>query len=411
LKSLVVIFLFACSIAANADTIRGAVQNNTTRKPAAGDEVQLKRIGQGMEDVGTTKTNAKGEFHFDVPPSQRPYVILVKHQDVTYTHVVRPGASGEIVVQVFNAAPNVKEINIAEHVMVLQTGKDNLLKVDELFTVINASNPPRTLSGPHTFELYLPEGAVIADAGAQSAGGMPLKSALVPQGEKNKFAFLYPIRPGETQFKVGYSLPYIGKLQITPRLVSGADSMLVVTPLSMNFTAADTSVYQPTSDPQLKNVNLYAVKNAKPQQQLGFEIAGTGEMPRDEQASAVPQGGQGRPEDNRPGGGMGVPNEKPDPLHSGQWLFLGVLTLFLTAGAVFVYISTPKAQAVAGATTAQKAQGAPSLLMEAMKEEVFQLESERIQGKISPPDYQLAKAALDRTLQRAVQRESVAGSK
>ncbi len=121
MKSLVVIFLFACSIAANADTIRGAVQNNTTRKPAAGDEVQLKRIGQGMEDVGTTKTNAKGEFHFDVPPSQRPYVILVKHQDVTYTHVVRPGASGEIVVQVFNAAPNVKEINIAEHVMVLRT--------------------------------------------------------------------------------------------------------------------------------------------------------------------------------------------------------------------------------------------------------------------------------------------------
>jgi hypothetical protein len=49
--------------------------------------------------------------------------------------------------------------------------------------------------------------------------------------------------------------------------------------------------------------------------------------------------------------------------------------------------------------------------MEVMKEEVFQLESERIQGKISQPDYQSAKAALDKTLQRAVQRESMSGSK
>jgi hypothetical protein len=43
--------------------------------------------------------------------------------------------------------------------------------------------------------------------------------------------------------------------------------------------------------------------------------------------------------------------------------------------------------------------------MEAMKEEVFQLESDRLQGKINPQDYLTAKAALDKTLQRAVQRQ------
>jgi len=86
-------------------------------------------------------------------------------------------------IQVFEATPNVKEISITEHVMVLQTAS-NVLKIDELFTVANASKPPRTLNGPHTLELYLPEGATILDAGAQSAGGMPLKSALVPQERK-----------------------------------------------------------------------------------------------------------------------------------------------------------------------------------------------------------------------------------
>ncbi len=416
MKSLATILLFACSIAANADTIRGAVQNGTTNKPAAGDEVLLKRIGQGMEDVGKTKTNAKGEFSFDVPPSQRPYIIWVKHQDITYTHVAAPGP-GVIAVRVFNAAPNLKEVSIAEHVIVLQT-INNVLKVDELYTVTNASNPPRTLTGPHTLELYLAEGATIADAGAQTAGNMPMKSALVPQTEKNKYAFGFPIKPGETQFKVGYSLPYSGKLNVNPKLTGAVDNMLVVTPLSMNFKPADAFVYQPTSDPQLKNVNLFVAKNVKPQQQLGFEIAGSGELPREqpEQASATAPGGSatggaGRPENNGPGGGLGVPNEKPDPLHSGQWLFLGVLTLFLAAGAVFVYTTTPNEPILAPGMAAQKIPGGPSLLMEVMKEEVFQLESERIQGKISQPDYQSAKAALDKTLQRAVQRESMSGSK
>jgi hypothetical protein len=45
------------------------------------------------------------------------------------------------------------------------------------------------------------------------------------------------------------------------------------------------------------------------------------------------------------------------------------------------------------------------MLMEALKEEVFQLEADRLQGKVSPQDYQTAKAALDKTLQRAVQRQ------
>jgi hypothetical protein len=97
-----------------------------------------------------------------------------------------------------------------------------------------------------------------------------------------------------------------------------------------------------------------------------------------------------------------VPNERPDPLHSGQWLFLGVLSLFLAAGGVFVYTSNQNAPAIVGAAVPQDRS---KLLMEAMKEEVFQLESDRLNGKINAQDYQTAKAALDKTLQRAVQRQ------
>jgi hypothetical protein len=46
------------------------------------------------------------------------------------------------------------------------------------------------------------------------------------------------------------------------------------------------------------------------------------------------------------------------------------------------------------------------MLLEALKEELFQLEVEKKQGKITPADYEKAKAALDQTLDRALKRQS-----
>ena len=47
-----------------------------------------------------------------------------------------------------------------------------------------------------------------------------------------------------------------------------------------------------------------------------------------------------------------------------------------------------------------------SMLMEGIKEELFQLEVERKQGQISQADYEKAKSALDQTLDRALKREA-----
>jgi ribosomal protein L29 len=50
---------------------------------------------------------------------------------------------------------------------------------------------------------------------------------------------------------------------------------------------------------------------------------------------------------------------------------------------------------------------APSnLLLAALKEELFQLEVERQQGKLEPGEYEKARAAVEQTLQRALNRKS-----
>jgi hypothetical protein len=404
LKQVAATLLLIFSLAAAADTLKGVVQNSTTNKPSAGDEVTLKKIGNGMEDVAKTKTNARGEFTFNVPPAQQPYLVWVQHQGVTYTQAGLPGGV-PVAVRVFDSSPNVKELSIPEHAMALQTSPDGaILSGEEFYTVSNQSVPPRTLAGQRTLEFYLPEGAKISEASVQS-GKAQLKATVVPTGEKNKFAFVFPIRPGQTQFHILYTVPYSGKLEINPRSDLRTDALMVVAPDSFKFNASDSSIYQNTPNPQYKTVNFYVAKNVTAQQKVAFEISGTGEMPREPEQTAS-NGGGGRGEPAGPGGGLGVPNERPDPLHSGQWLFLGVLSLFLAAGAVFVYTSNQNAPVTAGGPAMPQDRSA--MLMEAMKEEVFQLESDRLNGKINAQDYQTAKAALDKTLQRAVQRQSKA---
>jgi len=398
----ITLILLVCSLAAAADTLKGVVQNSTTSKPSVGDDVTLKKIGKGMEDVAKTKTNAKGEFSFSVPAEKQPYIVWVQHQGVTYTQAGLPGGV-PVAVRVFDAAANIKEISLLDHAMAIQTSEDGAtLNGEEFYTVGNQSTPPRTLTGQHTFEFYLPEGASITESSVQT-GKTQLKAAVIPSGEKNKFTFVFPIRPGQTQFHILYTVPYSGKLEIDPRSDLPTETLMVAAPDSIKFAASDSSIYQAKTNPQFKSVNFFIAKNLTPKQKVAFAISGKGEMPREpEQAAGTGNGGGARGEPSGPGGGMGVPNERPDPLHSGQWLFLGVLSLFLAAGGVFVYTSNQNVPALGQAIPQDRS----TLLMEAMKEEVFQLESDRLQGKINPQDYQTAKAALDKTLQRAVQRQS-----
>jgi hypothetical protein len=132
----------------------------------------------------------------------------------------------------------------------------------------------------------------------------------------------------------------------------------------------------------------------------------------------------------RPGGGLGPPIDAPDPLQKYQWWILGGLAALLLLGGVYV---ASRQQAAARALQRKKTGSSPtamqedddfepaeiapasprssnlrssSMLMEGIKEELFQIEVERKQGQISQSEYETAKAALDQTLERALKREA-----
>jgi hypothetical protein len=403
-----------------AAEITGSVRNSTTGKPAAGDDVVLLNMASGMDEVGRTKTDSQGRFHLKVDDAATPYLIRVIHQKVTY-HKPAPPGTPSVEVEVYDAAPKVEGVHAIVDVLRFEADSSSL-QVTELYGISNNSQPPRTQMSERTFEIFLPPGAEIQSSTAMTSGGMPVNSAPVPTGEKNRYAFLFPLRPGETRFQISYRLPYSGEADFQPRLTQDTEHLVVMVPPSMQFRSnAGAGAFQ--AMPEATGANVQVATSAKPGAEPGFHISGVGVMPREAQATgtgpkplaqgAAPAGGGEEEAGGRPGGGIGRPIDSPDPLHEYRWQFLGGLALLLAMGAFFVWNrGAGVAAAAPGASFAAPTSAAfppatrdrSAMLLEALKDELFQLETERHQGKISAAEYEKAKAALDQTIQRAVTR-------
>jgi hypothetical protein len=248
----------------------------------------------------------------------------------------------------------------------------------------------------------------------------------VPQKQKNRYAFVFPLRPGETQFQVSYHMPYSGEASFDPKTLYGAQHFVVVLPKSMQFSPATGAAFKAMQDPRQADAVVQVASNTTAGQPLAFKISGTGTMSdeaeetKNQQASPVggaQTSGAVAGRDSRPGGGLGPPIDAPDPLEKYRWYILGGFGVVLFAGAI--YIATRSKTATIpdyGPTDAElgippvpkpKSADRSALLLEALKEEIFQLEVEHKQGRISQQEYEKAKAALDQTLERAVKRSAV----
>jgi len=427
------IVMLLCALSA-AISLKGTVKNGTTGKPASGDDVVLLDISQGMNEAGRTKADAQGHFSFTYEETGGPHMVRVLHQGVNYFPqggIIPPGTS-TAEVTVYDAAAKVSDISLTVDMMRTQT-EGNDLQVTELWVVNNASNPPRTQMSDNAFEIMLPTGAQVDGSMASGPGGQPVSSAPVPQSEKNKFAFIFPVRPGETRFQVSYHLPYFGKIRIGPRPLYPTNHVVVMLPKTMQFTGAEAGYQTMTGgDP---DANIQVITNVNPAQDLSFNLSGTGVIPQGQQSATggASSGGAMAQRRGGPGGGLGAPEETPDPLHRYRGFILGGLAVALGLG-VFYVVTRPEPTFAGSAGVSEQPAPAASAtkrsvplrngsppphvatlsateasrngdrLLDALKEELFQLELERHQGKISGEEYEKAKAALDTTLARAAKR-------
>jgi hypothetical protein len=417
LQASVVLSLLLAAILSPAETLTGTVKNGTSDKPAAGDEVVLLKLGQGMEEAGRTKADGKGAFSFKVDDTSTPHLVRAVHQGVTFHRVAPPGTTSVDVV-VYDVSKKIDALSVTADVLRFQA-RSNELQGIRLFAVDNKSNPPRTQMSEQNFEFYLPDGAEVDTAIAMTEGGQPLTTAPVPQKEKNRYAFLFPLRPGETQFQVVFHLPYGGEASIDPKELYGTQHFVVMLPKTMQFASASGASFASMNDPRQPDAIVEVASNTRAGQPLAFKVSGTGILTDKEgsnqEADGPASGSTSAGRDSRPGGGLGPPIDAPDPLEKYRFYILGGFALVMAAGAFYIG-KRPRTASVpdfgppnielsdASRAATSTANGRSGLLLEALKEELFELEVEHKQGHISQQEYEKAKAALDQTLERALKR-------
>lgn len=408
-----------------AATITGTVTNQTVDRPSGGDIVSLIRLQQGMQVAAQTKTDASGHYTLNIPDADPMHLIRVTHEGADYFQAAPPGRT-TVNVDVYDVAAKVKGVTTEADVQRYETD-GNAVHVTENFFINNASSPKVTQFGPHAYVFYLPKGADIASAAALGPGSMPVQSSPMPTGAPGEYAFVFPLRPGETRFQLSYRLPYTGKLQIHPRFAGQVDNFALILPKSMQFTPGAGAGFQPVD--QDRSVQTYLVRSLTAASKLEFTIAGTGQLPQQTAATdtqAGPQAGAGPGEsteqaaqaaaesNTRPGIGLGVPVDTPDPLHKYRWWIVSLIVILVAVGAGISFRpqkpdaaeeGAPDAPAgSAGGATRHTAASRTPVLLQTLKDELFTLETERLQGKISTADYEQHKAALEVVLARALRR-------
>ncbi len=421
LHAAVASFLFAGSLA-QAAQLTGTVTNKTTGKPAAGDAVVLVEPMTGMTEVAHATVDSSGHYTLN-RPTNAPALIKVTHQGAEFfADAPQSGTVPDIAV--YDVAPKVDGVFIEADVLELEVANGQLHVIERYF-VHNTSMPPRTQWSPKSFEIVLPEEAIVESAQGQrpSTGSLPTTLKLQPNGPKGHYAFNFPIQPDEgdkdTQFNISYTIPYSGSFTFRPQVSLNTQSVGVLLPKSMTFTPGSGSVFTPIN--QDPNIQTFVAKNATPGKALEFSISGTGSMPREDQGAAGPGGPEAAaPGSGQPGGGIGEPINTPDPLSKYKWWILGGLAIVFVAAAAFLLrkpagtaggtiAQVPSAGVAAPVYTVSAATSSASkngALLSVLKEELFTLESEKLTGAVSPAEYAETKAALETVLKRALKQKS-----
>jgi hypothetical protein len=400
-----------------AAQVTGVVTNGTSNKPSSGDTVVLLSLSGGMNEVAHTKTDASGHFSLTPPEQGSQFLVRVEHQGVNYFQRASEG-SNVVNATVYDAAKTVDHLVYGGRVFRFQTTPDGRMEVSETFILRNESSPPRTKAGNTSFDFDLPAGAQIEEGVAQSPGGMPTNMRPIPVGAKNRYGFAFPLRPGQTRFQVTYSVPYTGtrEFKVTPELP--LVELGVMLPKSMEFNSSDPELGR---SPDVDGMTVFVAHDLASGKEVKFSVSGEGTIPGQ-------NGGESQPQTS-----AAASDETRDPLQTrnasstSRWYILGVLVVALAGGAYWLFrmqqgsplVRSSNTDPLRTASSSRKRQsraravmesssGAndaePADVLDAIKEELFQLERDRVEGGLSLEEYEASKAGLETLMRRHLKR-------
>ena len=415
---------FFLGASAFAGTLSGTVINRTTGKPEPNVDLDLLSPTAGMAELATAKSDAQG--HFSVTKDSigsAPVLIRATLHDVSFNTFAPPGRP-DVDVEVYDVSKDSKSITVPSHVIIFEPQDAKLVGAEE-YSIQNDSKPPSAFFRPDgNFDFTIPEDAALGQVSTTTAMGMAINQASIDKG-KGRFSIAYPFRPGQTNVRLSYELPYTNnsatlKLSAT---YPGAKLLVVVPPgitvTGNGLVAAGQEqgmmvfTHEPLLAKSILTVSLSGIAVAPP--------AGAG------QGQEAAQEGNSR-QDQGP-----EVISAPSRLDDFKWyLFAGLAALFamgallLSRKQVVVAAgedadfaaspakpsksaqtskakkATPTAVPVPPASVAAQVDQHVAVTMDSLKEQIFRLELRRQAGTISEEEYAREKARFDKLLRDLV---------
>jgi hypothetical protein len=434
------ILVCCASLIVSAGTLQGTVRNGTTGQAAAGVDVILIQLQGGMQPVGNTKTDAQGHFEFThAQIGASPMLVRAVYRGVNYHEPVPPGKSTADI-QVFEPTDKAGTFAIAARAVILQPNASDLL-VGEEYSIENKTQPPVAYFHQNgSFVFALPDGAELSQVSAAGASGMPVVQGTIDKG-KGLEAIDFPFRPGESNVRVSYKVPYAGnetKLRISsPYPVA---RLAVFAPPGVTVTGEG---FSPAGQEQ--GFNAYMREAVAANASLIVKVSGTAPMQSSSQGGGA-GGGGGRASSAAGNGGAQDPSVNsraeaggdaatatattiPARLDSLKWILVGGFAAIFALG--FVYLlrrpqvapvtgggtmnadayeaPVPKRAAKAASTATAPASTVAAEVdrevrgsLDELKDSLFRLELRRQAGTISEEDYARERERIDATLRNLV---------
>jgi hypothetical protein len=274
IKSALVLFFF-CSFALSAcaaDAVNGTVRNRTTGKPAAGDEIILLRLQNGMEEEARSRADATGAFSLPLLSADTPHIVRVIHQRVNYDQTV--SGKGPLEIAVFDAVPHIRGLQGTLGIAQVESDGQTL-KVTEMYSIANDSVPPVTQAGPRNFEISIAPKATLDSLLVKKGGGVWVNLAPVAiTGQQGRYTVDFPIRPGDTLFKFVYHLPYSDPTRLQVKLPYPIRNFAVMHPPSMSFKPSSVAAFASPGIAQGLRVEQAVGKPVR--DVAAFEVSGIG---------------------------------------------------------------------------------------------------------------------------------------
>jgi hypothetical protein len=249
----------------------GVVLNSTTGQPVAGVTVSLIHPGEnGMQTLGSAKSDEKGAFKIDADRPSPPALLQADFQGVTYTQVIPPNMpTSGVTFEVYESTSKPSSDLLPLHLLMLDSVGDTI-EATETFYLQNKGKTSFQDPANGSVQFYPPKGApdklqVTVIPPTQ----MPIQRTAEKAKEPGRFKIDYPVRPGETEFDIHYSLP--ASAGLSGKVVKTDPPMRLLVPLSVKISGDGISEQ---GTPPNVNGRLYSFTGTS----FNLKLEGTGSI-------------------------------------------------------------------------------------------------------------------------------------